>query len=54
MHNVKIEFDERFMARPWGVICTCGFRGACLDKEEAERVKANHEQIETRMHDVPR
>ncbi|SRR6266581_1499 len=37
MHECAIEYDERFLARPWGVICTCGFKGAAADEQEAEQ-----------------
>lgn len=44
MHNIKIEHDERFMARPFGILCKCGFRGAAADEQEAERIKEQHER----------
>lgn len=42
MHVIRIEFDERFAARPFGMICTCGRHAACLDLEEVEAVKTAH------------
>jgi hypothetical protein len=47
MHQCKIEHDERFLVRPWGVKCACGFSGAALDKKEAERIAKAHEEITT-------
>jgi hypothetical protein len=44
MHELRIEHDERFLARPFGIFCTCGFRGAAVSQEEAERILSNHEQ----------
>ena len=43
--QVRIEYDERFVARPYGVLCTCGFHGAAQTQEEAERVKACHVRL---------
>jgi hypothetical protein len=43
MHQCKIEHDERFLVRPWGVKCACGFSGAALDKKEAEHIAKAHE-----------
>jgi predicted small metal-binding protein len=42
MHEVRIEHDERFLCRPWGIVCACGFRGAAASQEEAERILSNH------------
>ena len=43
--QVRIEYDERFVARPYGILCTCGFHGAAQTQEEAERVKACHVRL---------
>lgn len=41
-HLVSIHFEEQCIARPFGVFCTCGFTGSCIDSDEAERVKLKH------------
>ena len=42
-HSVEIVFDERFLARPWGVVCQrCGKVGAGASREEAERILEAH------------
>jgi len=44
VHECTLKFDAQVTARPWAVICsTCGPIGACIDEEEAERVKLAHE-----------
>ena len=45
MHEVRIEHDERFMARPFGIYCTCHQMeplGAAETMEEAERIAEGH------------
>ena len=39
---MSIEYDERFVARPWGIICSCGWKGCAADEVEAQQVKAAH------------
>jgi len=41
-HEPRIEHDERFLSRPWGIKCSCRFEGAALSKEEAERIAELH------------
>ncbi len=41
-HEIKIEHDERFLARPYGILCSCGFKGDAADEREAERIKTVH------------
>jgi hypothetical protein len=41
-HSVEIFFDPRFTARNYGTRCTCGWRGAFLDKVTAEKSKEIH------------
>ena len=43
-HKVEVKFDEKFLARPYGIICSCGFRGAALDEQEARRIAEHHKQ----------
>lgn len=42
-HRVELKFDERFIARPWGVFCSCGFAGCAANEAEAKRIKTSHE-----------
>jgi hypothetical protein len=48
-HSTRVEHDERYLARPFGIFCCCGWK-ACTNSEseakrqEAERVKENHER----------
>ena len=47
VHSVEIVFDERFLARPWGLVCQqCGKVGAGASREEAERVAARHQEVQ--------
>lgn len=41
-HDIGIVFNDECIARPWGVFCSCGFNGACVDQEEADRVADTH------------
>jgi len=50
-HNVSIVHDERYLARPYGAVCSCGWISANVTEEEAEESKRNHleskrEQVE--------
>jgi len=41
-HEVRIWHDERFMARPFGIRCSCGFLGCTATQQDAERVMRCH------------
>jgi hypothetical protein len=45
-HEVRIEHDERFLARPWGVVCSCGHKTANESREEAQQSLAAHRKGE--------
>jgi hypothetical protein len=40
--EVRVEYDERFLTRPWGIFCSCGFKGCAASEQEAERVRVSH------------
>ena len=45
-HKIVLKYDERYLARPWGVLCSCGFNGAATTEREAQVTKLWHEQVE--------
>lgn len=46
-HELTITHDLRFIARPFGINCSCGFNGAAETYAEAERVLKHHQERET-------
>lgn len=47
MHDCKILHDLRMLIRPFGVVCeTCKFQAAAETYSEAERIVANHQNLE--------
>ena len=41
-HELTITHDERMLARPFGVECSCGFQAAAESEVEAQRIAAAH------------
>ena len=45
MHEVRIWHDELFLARPWGIECSCGWRACAADEFEAKESARIHKEM---------
>jgi len=45
-HELTITHDVTFMARPFCVSCSCGFKAAAENYKAAERIVKNHQEYE--------
>ena len=49
-HTVSIVHDERYLARPYGAVCSCGWIAACVTELEAYESKKIH--LERAQHET--
>jgi hypothetical protein len=45
-HELTITYDLQFIARPFGISCTCNFKAAAETYAEAVRVVRAHQESE--------
>lgn len=43
-HEIRFWYDERFIARPWGIVCICGKHGCFPSQAEAEQAIEHHKK----------